>query len=268
MTAIVRTPARELTDQERKARAALCFELDQSIKASLRAGREAVWDAAKQMHLFDEEEGWTALGYDRVNEWLADPEVGMSRSSFYRMVKLYREMVVIRQLPEEELKTLEPSKLEIALPAIKENSKPLAEVLDDVKELGSRDLRELYFRKPDPKDDVPPPDGGESLTAETDDGDEDEDVIDATVVKAVLEVTDALDAAESALRAGWAAGPEALFDALESLVAAVKAPTEGEWLAMQERSQRRRRPVRSLAESSGWTLVGDEADRFGWQVAR
>lgn len=260
---VERTPARELSVQEHQERAGLCSGLDQGIKASLRAGREAVWEASRLMHLFDEQQGWTALGYESLSGWLADPDVDMSRTTFYRMVGRYREMALVRSLPEAELKTLEPSKVDIVLPTIKQRDKSLDDVLVDVRTRSASDLRERYSSvepkaEPDPNSEPP----------ETEQQSTDKVIAEPPVlghepaVPVVLSQAEAVGFALDAIENR----PEAVREALANLVAATLAPTEGEWRRMQQRAIRRRKPLRFLAATSGWELVGDETERTGWQV--
>jgi hypothetical protein len=155
----------EPTQQEVEARSERAYELDQRIKAATRDGRQAMWDLAAALHEWDEENGWTALGYETLTDWLADPEIGMARSSFFRLVQSYRELVVRRQLPAGDLAEYDVTKVQIVLPKVKAGSVKLADALADVRDLGSRDLRTKYMRRPDPADLEEPDDGG--LTAET-----------------------------------------------------------------------------------------------------
>jgi hypothetical protein len=141
--------SRALTPEQAEARAELCFNLHQEIVGQLRAGREAVWQMARALHEFDEENGWTALGHDTLNEWLAQPDIGIMRRTYYKMVAAWRELAVLRQVSEEELAELDISKVEVVLPALKSGRKQLTEALDDVKALGFRDLREVYVQRPE-----------------------------------------------------------------------------------------------------------------------
>ena len=142
--------ARELTDEEIQQRATTCYEIDQRIRSGLRTGREAAWQVAQACYEFDGERGWSALGYDTLGDWLGDPEVGMSRTHFYRMVRTYDELVVRRQVGTEDLQELEPSKVEVILPAVKAGTVKLQDALADAKSLGRRDLQARYYHRPDP----------------------------------------------------------------------------------------------------------------------
>jgi hypothetical protein len=143
----------EPSDTEVQDRAEHAYALDQRIKESLRAGRESLWDVAAAAHEFDDQAAWSALGYETIGDWLADPEVSMTRGTFYRIVRVYRELVVRRQLPVADLKELEVSKVDIVLGKVKSGEKSLDTALNDVKTLGARDLRDTYYDRRDPKDD-------------------------------------------------------------------------------------------------------------------
>jgi hypothetical protein len=150
--------AKGLSPDEAEARAQRCFEIDAQIKTGLRAGREAMWEVARGLHEFDEENGWTALGIESLGEWLADPEVGMTRATYFRMVKCHRFLIEQKKLPPARVAELELSKVEIVLPKLRAGSVKMDDALADVQHLGARDLREKYMRRPDPADLDPPPD--------------------------------------------------------------------------------------------------------------
>jgi hypothetical protein len=145
----------ELTDEEREEKIQELNQLDQAIKAAIGQGRAAMWQLAKSLFEFNEEEGWVFLGYESQGEWLAQPEIGMSKRNYHRMVRLYRETVVMRKLPEATMALLEPSKVEIVLPAIESNKVKAAVALEDAETLGVRDLREKYIGPQD----TPSPNG-------------------------------------------------------------------------------------------------------------
>jgi hypothetical protein len=72
------------------------------------------------------------------------------------MVSIYRELAVIRQVPEKTLADLDASKVDIVLPSVKAGNTNLKDALSDVQALGARDLREKYIKRPDPATQVPP----------------------------------------------------------------------------------------------------------------
>lgn len=153
--------ARELTDEERAERALEASKIEAKIKENIGATREALWDLCANLYEFDQKSGWTALGYDTQQEWLAQPEIGLKRADYFRMVRRHRELVVFRDIPIARLASIDPSKVDIVMPAIESNKGNVAEILDNASSMGARDLREMYAGvtpppKPPPKEDEEP----------------------------------------------------------------------------------------------------------------
>jgi hypothetical protein len=111
--------ARERTPAEHEERVEKCAALDQQVKTSIRKGREAAWELAEALHHFDEESGWTALDRSKaLDDWLA--EVELSKAAYYRFLRVYRETVVRRRVGLPSMQLIDPSKVDIVLPAVKE----------------------------------------------------------------------------------------------------------------------------------------------------
>lgn len=169
MTAVDAPEARELTKEEEDQRAELCFSLETEIKQNIAQGRAAMWDLARNLYDFNEASGWSALGYENQTEWLAQPEIGMTRTQFFRLVRKWRELVVYREIPQDTLLELEPSKVDIVLPAIEGGKTSVQDAIEDVRTLGARDLRERYIKHPEPP--------------AKDRGDDNDDVIEGNAVE-------------------------------------------------------------------------------------
>ena len=153
--------ARELTREEQEARVAECAALDATVRASIRGGREAMWAMARAAYEFNEQMAWTALGFDTLTDYLGQPEIEMSYSTFRRLARVWREVVVLRGTDLPTLEGLDPSKVDIVLPAIKQGRGQLHDVLRDVEALGARELRDRYAATeapaPEPEDDAAEP---------------------------------------------------------------------------------------------------------------
>lgn len=156
------TPAAELSPEEVQKNAEVAFAINERIKTSIRAGREALWELAEALYEFDESSGWKALNYETRSEYLADPEVGLTLSTYKRLVRAWRVLHVQRQIEGPALGELDASKIEVVLASVETGSVTLEQALDDVKTLGWRDLREQYQR---PQLGRPPKTAGE--TSET-----------------------------------------------------------------------------------------------------
>lgn len=94
------------------------FELELGVKEAIAEGRAAYWRLAERLYQFHEQRGWELLGYDTISEWLAQPEIELSKTAFYRAVNLWHTLVVMKQLPPAKLQHVEPSKAREIAPAI------------------------------------------------------------------------------------------------------------------------------------------------------
>lgn len=114
------------------------------LLASLRRTREGLAQASRACHLILEGEGWSVLGYSTLREYLASPELGLRRSTFFGLANIYRRYVVEGGLSEERLGGAESSKLGLALPAIAAGKVTAEEAANDAEALGWRDMKEKY----------------------------------------------------------------------------------------------------------------------------
>lgn len=147
----IEAPPRPLSDAERAERAEQMYELHAEIVSGLAEGRAAMWRVCKALSEFVREHGWSAdgLNYDSLSGWLADPEVGITRTTCYRMIRAYEETVVVRQIPMATLQEADYTKVDLVLAKVKAGKVDVEEALADAKELGWRDLREKYRIPPD-----------------------------------------------------------------------------------------------------------------------
>lgn len=137
--------ARDLSPDEVIARRDAAHELEQDIKDGIRAGRRALWAVAKALHAFDEQSGYTALGYDTLNEWLADPEIGMTSTTYYRLTGAWRELAVARKVEQKRLDRVDVTKADVVLPSVRKGLVTVEKALNDAEAMGLRDLRDEYI---------------------------------------------------------------------------------------------------------------------------
>jgi hypothetical protein len=117
------------------------------------------------LYEFDEQSGWSALGYESVRHYCADPGIEISRATYHRMKRAYEQTVVLRQVDFNRVKQIDYTKVELLLPKVATGKKKIDDALDDAEGMGWRDLREEYWG---PK----PDDNGGPHVETTDDGDE------------------------------------------------------------------------------------------------
>lgn len=184
----------ELTVEQREERAEIAFRIQERIKLHLREGRESLMGLCRELYEFNEVSGWESLGFENQTDWLADPDIGMTKTAFFRMVRRHRELVVFRAVPEQRLLGLDPSKLDIVMVAIESNKFTVDNVLSDVQDMGARDLREKYVAPSQPPPKSPE---AEDVEGESDDA-QDEDHGDVIEGHATNQVDTPIDEGKEA----------------------------------------------------------------------
>ena len=137
--------------EERRQR---CQQIQARIFEAMAEERYDEWLLSEALYEFNEEAGWTVLGYEKQKDWLASPEVTMTKSDFSRRVRRHRELRVRRNVPVTRTKDMGPgevalseiplSKLDIVLPKLVHGEVELQQALHDALALGIRDLRREY----------------------------------------------------------------------------------------------------------------------------
>jgi len=110
----------------------------------LSAARLALSAVAQACHELSRDKSWTDLGYESLAEFLASPEITLTRTQFFSMAQIWERYVLDGGVDPRDLAVAHPSKLAIPLRALGANEVSVAEALADVKTLGARDLREKY----------------------------------------------------------------------------------------------------------------------------
>lgn len=115
---------------------------------------------------FVEERMWEPLGLETLEEWLASPEVELSRTDVFRVVRVYRGLVLERGVSPEELHGLSAGKLDVLLPALKAGRIDTDEALSQARALTRRDLVAEHGGGPGPEDRVSCPTCGSRVARE------------------------------------------------------------------------------------------------------
>src|SRR5271165_3749808 len=103
----------EVVDEDPQVAVDLAHTAEKKVYSALARGKEAAWELAEALYEFDEVSGWRRLGHESLEEWLAQPEVGIKKTLYYDLVASWRKMVVHREVEPSRLKLLEPSKVAI-----------------------------------------------------------------------------------------------------------------------------------------------------------
>jgi hypothetical protein len=140
LTDIVR---RALTDASPEVQEA--YRLEQVICLIIGAMRVAWVEIAARLYQFAQIKGWESLGYETFHEWASSPSLGdIGVAHAYSLVETYREFVIERGIPEDELAAVPQSKLKAVLPAVRRGMVPARRALADAETLSRTDLRDAY----------------------------------------------------------------------------------------------------------------------------
>ena len=139
--------ARERTPEEQQARTELCTTLDEQVRTAVLDVRRAWWALAKALREFHNEHAWTTIGFETLDDYLASPEVQISRSTFFRLTEAYR-VFASRGVAPARLELLEVAKVSEVLPALAQSRVTVDQALADAGSLSRRDLRAKYGAKP------------------------------------------------------------------------------------------------------------------------
>lgn len=153
------------TEKQQEVAARKAFNREIRIKRNVSQVAGKTWELAKDLYELHEGGEWALLGHDTLEDFLAQPDLGIQRTHFFRLTKMWRDLVVVRQIEPEKLKALEPTKVAEVTPAIMRGDVKVDDALSDAEVMSKSDLREK-FRKAKPGSD--PDDTKLDATAEPD----------------------------------------------------------------------------------------------------
>lgn len=135
---------------ERRDTVDAAHRVEQEIVKGCKLARSALTYLAPRLLRFYEERMWEALGYDSMNQFLASPEIELSPSYVKAISYTYRDLVVHRGVPAQELEGVDLRKLQYALPAVKSGDVKWQEAVSDARALSRPDMQDRYSgrRKP------------------------------------------------------------------------------------------------------------------------
>lgn len=137
-------PATEYTERTQTAQSA-----HEQLLAGLHHANKGLALAAEAAWKIRQEEGWLALGYAGIGEYLAGPEIGLSRPDFYALGDIWEQYIVSGGQDENRL--VAPSKLTVPMRALKAGEVSPGDALTDAETLGLRDLRIKYRGEKEPE---------------------------------------------------------------------------------------------------------------------
>jgi hypothetical protein len=141
---VIATAAGELTVQGEIVEPGDAFVSHQKLIDGLNRSRLALALVAEAAYELSRSQGYRSLGYDTLAEYLADPAICLSRTTFFDLAAVYERYVVEGGADAQRLQVAGLSKLTIPLRALGSGEVDVDEALADVEELGRRDLRAKY----------------------------------------------------------------------------------------------------------------------------
>lgn len=132
----------ELLDVEGKAR--IAHEAHALVLEGQQLARRGLATAAAGCHALHASEGWRALGFETLSEYLAQPEVEFSRSEFYRLCAIHQAYVLDGGLAPDVIAGASPTKLELPIPAIEQGVVSAGQAAADAESMTRNDLRVHY----------------------------------------------------------------------------------------------------------------------------
>lgn len=139
---------RDLAPGEEKKLREQAFALGRKIETSQAKVAKEMWILAHHVYDFHEGGCWGLLGYDTLEEYLAQSEVSLKRSQFFRLSKMYRDLHLVKKIPMKTLQNIDPSKAQAIAGPLVRGDVSVEKALADASPggMGVRDLVEEYGR--------------------------------------------------------------------------------------------------------------------------
>ena|SRR3990167_1061403 len=115
------------------------FDNDQAIK-SLKTDLNVRWLKMAEL-LFENRKRryFEVLGYDTFEAYIAQEELGFKRTSVFRIIRIYKSLILDRKVPHVELADIDSQKLDMILPELPTGN--LDELLSKARSLSRSDLK-------------------------------------------------------------------------------------------------------------------------------
>jgi hypothetical protein len=114
------------------------------VKEALREGKSALWKLAEALYHFNDQNGWAVLGYESLSRWLEDPEIDMTRGTYYRLVGTWQKLAIEKGVKLAQLEGVDMSKAALVADEIASGGVRTSTALKDVEQMPASKLREKY----------------------------------------------------------------------------------------------------------------------------
>lgn len=120
------------------------YELEKRLKAALQLTRRSIIAVCEACYEISRNHAYESLGYETLTEFLAQPDIGMSRSEFFTAAKVHDVFVREHGIEPDRLADAGLAKLAVVLPKVAAGEVEVETAIDDASTQGLRDLRESY----------------------------------------------------------------------------------------------------------------------------
>lgn len=119
----------------------------QEVRDTLQRMRRDWVRLAGLLHDFHEREHWRTLGFDSFEQWLAGPDIDLSRSQVFALLQAHRVFVLEHGVHPSDLGSIGQGKMREVLPAVVQGRVPVTTAISDAQALGRDDLRRRYTER-------------------------------------------------------------------------------------------------------------------------
>lgn len=130
--------------------ASQAWEAHQLLMQGLQVTRMGLSDTAQACYLIRKGKLFKLLGFEKLGDYLADPEISLRSSSFHEYADIWKRYVLEGGIAPERLMDTGRGKLAVPLPALKAGEVSAADALEDAIVLGAQDLRVKYRGQQEP----------------------------------------------------------------------------------------------------------------------
>lgn len=128
------------------------FELHQKLLESISFTKTGFVVIGKLLHNLKQKDNFLQAVGEGINTWddyISQPEIGLSRGEASRLMQIYEEFVLRLGLSEEEVSKIPLKNIHYLLPLVKSASEEEADnihaLVDDAKNLSQRDFKERVW---------------------------------------------------------------------------------------------------------------------------
>ena len=104
--------------------ASLASSIERDVISTIADIRRSWAELAAHLYAANQHSAWLALGYETLDEWLAQPEIDLGRRYFLQLVETYRVLHIEHGVDVNEIGRVDVTKAIVVLAAVREDQIP------------------------------------------------------------------------------------------------------------------------------------------------